>query len=116
VTVCHCPELAGQCKGHHEILNRQKFVLLSVYPLVAFMVLALRTMTMAAGHRAPVGMITVGTAHKNLTGLRCSAVAYPVQCCHVTGQHHVIVSGQKYIVVLTDNRSQFHDYTFQKFT
>jgi hypothetical protein len=116
VTVCHCSELAGQCKGHHEILNRQKFVLLPVYPLAAFMVLALGTMTVAAGHWAPVGMITIGTAHIDLTGLRRSAVAYPVQRCYVTGQHHVIVPGQKYIVVLTDNRSQFHGYTFQKFT
>jgi hypothetical protein len=32
---------------------------LPVYPLAAFIVLALGTMTVAAGHRAPVDMITV---------------------------------------------------------
>jgi hypothetical protein len=61
------PPGANTCKSHHnlkvthKILNRQKFDLLPTYVLAAFMDLSLTEMTVAAGHRTPVGMITVGT-------------------------------------------------------
>jgi len=34
----------------------------------------------------------------------------------MTGQHHLIVTGQECIIIFGDNRSHFHGYTFQKFT
>ena len=49
IFVCHGPELTGQGKCRHEILNRKQLVLLPVNILVGFLVLAMGAVSVPAG-------------------------------------------------------------------
>ena len=46
-------ELIGQGKGHHKVVNRQKFGLLALQPKRGFVILILWAVTVSTGERLP---------------------------------------------------------------
>ncbi len=60
------PELFGQGEGHQKILGGDLFLELTFQPLLAFMVLAVRTVAMAAGMRHQDLVVALGTLRQHL--------------------------------------------------
>jgi hypothetical protein len=110
------PELTRQGKGHHEILDRQQFGLLSVQPLAGLVVLALRATSVPARPGLSPVEVTVMTMPQDFAGIIGAATLDGADGPAVAGQELVAVACFQLREVTFDQGGECHGDTLLRST
>lgn len=107
------PELFGQSEGEQVVLGRQPPAQLVINPLLAFMVLAMGTVPVAAGMR-DIGLLAalvIGTLDQHMRTMLLSALGHGLQGLFMTRQDKFLVLSKKAIPELVDDRGEQNHFT-----
>jgi hypothetical protein len=101
-------EFTGQGKGNQVVLSRQSLAELIFYPLLTFMVLTVRAISVAAGMGEVefFTAIVTGAFDQHMGRLIISTSLHGMQCFFMPRQNTIFVSGRKTTFKLVDNRGE----------
>jgi len=99
------PELFGKGKGDQVVLGWQQLAQLIIDPLLVFMVLAMRTIPVAAGMWNIVlfSAAVIGTLYQHVRTMLMSASKHSLQCLSMARQDKITVPIKKVTPELVDD-------------
>ena len=108
------PKLFGQGEGQQKILGRHLFFELPFQPVLAFMMLAMGTIAMAAGMRDEDLFFAAVALRQQHWALRGAALFQGGQRFALAGQKRILISRQKFGFKSLDDRREQHHKTFRQ--